>query len=209
MSGIVPIPYRIRLGVIGHRRLDDPGAIEALAKKAIETTVEGMIPEGVRQMLASTRRAEETGVSYSVMSSLAEGADRVVARAVLSYPDARLDAILPMTLEDCMEDFTTEASRKEFAGLLSQCSEPVLLRTKSIRDECRDAIGQAELRRDAYSRAGRYVVDHCDVLIAVWDGGPARGRGGTAETVQYCLHQNRPVLRVWGNSFEVLSRGDG
>jgi len=53
---------------------------------------------------------------------------------------------------------------------------------------------------------GQYVVDHCDVLIAVWDGQPSRGRGGTAEIVQYALEQNRPIIRVWGDSFEVLNR---
>ena len=58
------------------------------------------------------------------------------------------------------------------------------------------------MRRDAYANAGRYVVDHCDLLIAVWNGEPSRERGGTAEIVQYALKQNRPILRVWGDSFE-------
>ena len=56
------------------------------------------------------------------------------------------------------------------------------------------------------SQVGQYVVDHCDVLIAVWDGQPARGRGGTAEIVQYAQEQNRPIIRVWGDAFEVLNR---
>jgi hypothetical protein len=142
-----------------------------------------------------------------VVSSLAEGADRVVARAVLSYPDASLDAVLPLTLEDYMEDFASEASRKEFAELLSRCSEPVLLRTRSIREERSDAGGQAEIRSDAYAKAGQYVVDHCDVLIAVWDGEPARGGGGTAEIVEYGLRKSRPLIRVWGGTFEVLNSG--
>jgi hypothetical protein len=83
---------------------------------------------------------------------------------------------------------------------------PVLLRTRRIENDSRDPANQAELRRDAYAHAGRYIVDHCDVLIAVWDGAPSRGRGGTAEIVQYALERNRPILRVWGDSFEVLNR---
>jgi hypothetical protein len=31
---IESIPYRIRIGVTGHRKLDDPAAVEALVKKA-------------------------------------------------------------------------------------------------------------------------------------------------------------------------------
>ena len=43
--------------------------------------------------------------------------------------------------------------------------------------------------------AGRATVAHCDVLIAVWDGLAARGRGGTAEVVaagDYPRHAGHP-----------------
>jgi hypothetical protein len=156
--------------------------------------------------IEGARPAGTTPVSYCVVSPLAEGADRVVARAVLESPDARLDAVIPLVLEDYLEDFATGESRQEFAELLSRCAEPVFLRTRLIRDERQDAGGQAELRRDAYAQAGRYVVDHCDVLIAVWDGEPTGGRGGTAEIVEYAQEQNRPILRVWGDSFEAFNR---
>jgi hypothetical protein len=206
-SGIESISRRVRVGVTGHRKLDDPAAVEALVKRAIDAEIEGLLAEDARRKMEHARRAGTAAISFSVVSSLAEGADRVVARAVLSYPDARLEAVLPMIVEDFMEDFATEASRKEFAELLSQCSEPVVLRTRRIRDDCSDAEGLAELRRDAYALAGRFVVDHCDVLIAVWDGEPERGGGGTAEIVQYALGQNRPVLCMWDGRFEVLNRG--
>ena len=120
--------------------------------------------------------------------------------------DVRLDVVLPLTLEDYLEDFATEESRKEFEELLGRCRKPVLLRMRRIQDDRRDPDDQAELRRDAYDQVGRYVVDHCDVLIAVWDGQPSRGRGGTAEIVQYAQEQNRPIIRVWGDSSEVLNR---
>jgi hypothetical protein len=64
------------------------------------------------------------------------------------------------------------------------------------------------LRRESYEQAGHYVVDHCDLLIAVWDREPSRGRGGTAEIVQYALEQRRPVIRVWEGAFEMLNRED-
>jgi hypothetical protein len=206
--GIESTPYRVRIGVTGHRKLDDPAAVEALVKKAIDAEIEGLLAENARQKMERARSAGTAAISFSVVSSLAEGADRVVARAVLDYPDARLEAVLPMAVEDYMEDFATEASRKEFAVLLSQCSEPVLLRTRSIREERNDARGQAELRRDAYAQAGRYIVDHCDVLVAVWDGEPSRDRGGTGEIVEYAIQQKHPVLHVWGGSFEALNRGN-
>jgi hypothetical protein len=204
-TSIGSISHRVRIGATGHRKLDDPAAMEALVKKAIDAVVEELLAKEVRRKIVRDRSAG-AAIPFSVVSSLAEGADRVVARAVLSYPDARLDAVLPLAREDFMEDFATEASRKEFAELLNRCSEPVVLRTNRIRNERHDANGQAELRSDAYAQAGRYVVDHCDVLIAVWDGKPARGGGGTAEIVEYALRKNRPLIRVWGGSFEALNR---
>src|SRR2546425_6011719 len=187
MADFQAIPYRIRIGVTGHRKLDDPAAVQALVKKAIDTEVGKLFPEESRQNIERVRRAGTTAISFRVLSPLAEGADRVVVRAVLADPDARLDVVFPLTLEDYLEDFTTEESRKEFGELLARCRKPVSLRTRRIRDDRHDAGDQAELRRQAYRQVGQYVVDHCDVLIAVWDGQPSRGRGGTAEIVQYAL----------------------
>jgi hypothetical protein len=202
MAGLESNPYLIRIGVTGHRKLDDPVAMQALVKKAIDAEVEKRIPEESSRKTERVQQAGTNAIVFRVLSPLAEGADRVVARAILDYPNACLDAVLPLALEDYLEDFATEGSRAEFEELLKLCKKPVLLRTRRIQDERRDPDGQAELRRDAYANAGRYVVDHCDLLIAVWNGEPSRERGGTAEIVQYALKQNRPILRVWGDSFE-------
>ncbi|MGD0736468.1 MAG: hypothetical protein ABR976_15040 [Terracidiphilus sp.] len=208
-SGFERIPYRLRFGAVGHRKLEDPAALEALVKAAIDTEIEKLFSEESRLKIKRVREAGTTSISFRVLSPLAEGADRLVARAVLGYPDARLDAVLPMVIEDYLEDFASEESRKEFEELLSRCRKPALLRTRLIQDDRHDPNDQAELRRDAYAHAGRYVVDHCDVLIAVWDGEPSRGRGGTAEIVQYAREQKRPIIRVWADSFQLLNRGNG
>ena len=192
------------IGVTGHRKLDHPRALQALVKKAIDSEVQRLFSAEPLQKLEGAR---EDTVVYYVLSPLAEGADRVVARAVLEYDGARLDAILPLALKDYLEDFATEESRKEFRELLRQCDKPVFLRARRIEEESRNAGEQAEVRKAAYALAGRYVVDHCDVLFAVWDGEPSRERGGTAEIVQYALEENRPIIRVWGDSFEILNRG--
>src|SRR6266851_734627 len=205
IANFEPIPYRIRIGVTGHRKLDDPAAMQAMVKKAIDAEVEKFFPQESRLNIERVRRAGTTAISFRVLSPLAEGADRVVAHALLSDPDARLDVVLPLAPEDYLEDFATEESKKEFRELLARCRRPVPLRTRRIHDDRRDPGDQAELRRDAYRQVGQYVVDHCDVLIAVWDGQPSRGRGGTAEIVHYALEQNRPIIRVWGDSFEVLN----
>ncbi|NJR75069.1 MAG: hypothetical protein HC773_18405 [Scytonema sp. CRU_2_7] len=38
---------------------------------------------------------------------------------------------------------------------------------------------------ESYFEAGKQLVDTVDFLVAVWDGKPARGLGGTADIVKY------------------------
>jgi hypothetical protein len=49
---------------------------------------------------------------------------------------------------------------------------------------------------DAYVMTGRATVAHCDVLIAIWDGLPPRGRGGTGEVVQLALTRGTAIVHV-------------
>jgi hypothetical protein len=206
MAEFQPIPYRIRIGVTGHRKLDHPAQVQSAVQAALESEIDNLYPEKSRHHLERVRRAGTTPVSFRVLSPLAEGADRVVARAVLAQPLARLDVVLPLVIEDYLDDFATDQSRQEFRELLAHARKPVSLRTRRIQDDRSIPREQADLRREAYANVGQYVVDHCDVLIAVWDGEPSRGHGGTAEIVKYAQEQNRPIIRVWGDKFEVLNR---
>jgi hypothetical protein len=206
MVDLKPIPYCVRIGVTGHRKLDDSARVEADVRAALDAEIDGLYSEDARQVIARMRTAGTRPIAYRVLSPLAEGADRAVARAVLSYPGARLDAVLPLTVEDYLEDFESDVSKQEFLRLLEQSGRPVLLRTRNLRDESQDQLERAGLRKNAYKAVGQYIVDHCDVLIAIWDGEPARGRGGTAEIVEYAKELKRPVIRVWQGEHELLNR---
>lgn len=41
------------------------------------------------------------------------------------------------------------------------------------------------------------LVALVDELLAVWDGQPARGFGGTADVVRYAQRHGTPVRRLW------------
>ena len=70
-----------------------------------------------------------------VVSSLAVGADRVVAHEVLAEKGARLEATLPFPREEYLRDFTTAASREEFLELLGQASAVTVVPDAGRRDE--------------------------------------------------------------------------
>lgn len=165
------IPFTFRIGVTGHRELDKPEDLRQPVREAIA------------RLLTLVAVEPGAGLALVVVSALAEGADRLVAEEVLADKDARLEAVLPLDAEDYTEDFKTEESKEEFRCLLARASD---------RWEAPAGLE----REDAYERAGRYVVDRCDVLIAVWDGERSKGRGGTAEIVAYAQEQGVPIAWV-------------
>ena len=48
MAEFEPIPYRIRIGVTGHRKLSDPAVLQATLKRAIGAEIEKLFPAGSR-----------------------------------------------------------------------------------------------------------------------------------------------------------------
>jgi len=94
-----------------------------------------------------------------------------------------LHVVLPMASGDYCEDFPSAESLAEYQSLLDRAAVVKELEPQTERNA-------------SYEAAGRYVVDHCDTLIAVWDGQPARGRGGTGEIVAYARDQGRPMYWI-------------
>jgi uncharacterized membrane protein YidH (DUF202 family) len=206
-EGTPILPYRIRIGVTGHRRLADPEGIAELVRMALAKDVEALFDP---DSLQSIRDASEWApVQFASVSALAEGADRLVAREVLATPGATLEAVLPLAMKDYLATFDAGSDDQEFHGLLAQCRNPLWLRTHNMEPD----ISPDEARKTkhrAYSKVGRYIVDHCDVLIAIWDGEPPRGPGGTAEVVAYAKEVSRPVIRIWTDrETPEVTRGHG
>jgi hypothetical protein len=79
--------------------------------------------------------------------------------------------------------FHTASERTKFRRLMKRADHVETL----------DRIGSDE---ESYFRAGRRVVDDSDLLIAVWDGRPAQGLGGTGDIVTYAEQQGRSTLVI-------------
>ena len=50
---------------------------------------------------------------------------------------------------------------------------------------------QDEYSRDSYYKRDCFMVDNCDILIAIWDGIP---QGGTYITIDYARKQGKPII---------------
>jgi hypothetical protein len=206
------IPFTFRIGVTGHRDLADPETLRMRIREAIvqllaivpvapgaglALVVVTALAEGADRLAAEQALAAganrlaldealAAGAGQMIFEEvLAEGVDRKVRKKVLAGLDARLEIALPMDAEEYAKDFQSEASKQEFRYLLARA-----------RDNDRWQAPDGLEREQAYERAGRYVVDRCDALIAIWDGEQSRGRGGTAEIVGYAQQQGAPIAWV-------------
>ena len=215
-----PIPYTLRIGVTGHRTLPDPGVTAVSVRAALvelrqilervsedphhppgagETPLtrwEGRCARRLKQLLtlaeilpAETPSPRRTELRWRVISPLARGADRIVARVAQEHFGAKLDVILPFSKTEYERDFATADDLAEFRTLLAGAAR------RREPDPELVAISP-ELRAAGYQRVGEQVVAACEILLAVWDGRPARGPGGTAEIIQYALSVNCPVVWV-------------
>ena len=162
----------IRVGVTGHRSFTDAEAVAELVRAGLDS---------VRR--SGGDEASAVPARLEILSALAEGADRLVAEVALSEPDTTLVAVLPLAREDYLDDFPTMESRREFEDLLAA--------SRAV-----ETMPPAATREAAYERAGRWIVEHCDTLVALWDRDPARGQGGTAEIVTYAVERAVPILWV-------------
>jgi hypothetical protein len=93
-----------------------------------------------------------------------------------------------MTPADYETDFSSAASRAEFAEFLGKARSVV---------EIPRAVGEGWKtfgpERDAlYAKVGAAIAEGSQILIALWDNLPARGLGGTADVVGWFQQGQAP-----------------
>ncbi len=177
----------LRVGVTGHRpnRLPDGTA-------AVHEAVHDLLLR-IQQALTELGSEPEVSEAYGkespllrLISPLAEGADRIAAEAGLAL-GYELQCPLPFPRQDYAVDFESESSKRQYQSLLEQAT--------AVFELDGDHADKASRER-AYEAVGRLVVNQADVLIALWDGRPAEGKGGTGEIVEFALRRGGPVVQI-------------
>jgi hypothetical protein len=112
------------------------------------------------------------------LSSLAAGTDQTFAEVALGM-GTRILAVIPVA---GYERFFGRNDLLNYRRLLNRCEVVELNLT-------------GEPQR-SFFEAGKYIVDNCDVLFAVWDGAASEGLGGTADVVAYAKHRRRKIIHI-------------
>jgi hypothetical protein len=193
----------LRIGITGARALpaDRIVTIRAHLQEALGAARQTMMWLAREPRVRSSYDGDDGGVPQAwlrFLSPLARGADRLAAEAALSLG---YDLFVPMP-------FARAEYEKDFSGAQNP-TEPALSAAEDLAQfvtligRAGDG-GKAFLSLDgdrseqdrSYEAVGRFVVRNSDILLAVWDGAPGNGRGGTAEIVEYAALHGTPVLWI-------------
>lgn len=118
---------------------------------------------------------ENDGVTHFI-TGMALGVDIFAAEIVLDlkkqYPQITLECAIPCETQAVK---WTAKQRDRYFDIAAKCDKETML--------------QAHYSRDCMEKRNRYMVDHSDILIAVWDGRPS----GTGKTVRYAQDCGKTV----------------
>jgi hypothetical protein len=176
----------LRIGIAGYNNLDPKqiGKLEQAVDEAINY---------IEQQFAD--------YYLTVFSSLAAGADRLVARRLLNLEASRLIAILPLPEDDYVNDFGLSDDnkvdsqgaelRKEFKYWLSHKAIEII------------AMPPSPTRRSAYLKAGYFIAEHSDILIAIGNGSEEKDSSITVQILAKAEMLNKPICHIWADNFEL------
>jgi len=147
------------------------------------TGYSSLSPESTELVFGGLRDALEphAGDGLHGITCLAAGADQLFARAVLSL-GGQYDVILPAP--DYRDTVVKPGNLADFDALLAQASDVQFMPFETSG-------------REAYMAAGEALLTRSDRLLAVWDGKPSGGLGGTADVVAHARHVGVPVDVIW------------
>ncbi len=173
------------IGVTGHRDLDE--ADRPALERAVQaclSEIEALVPDGQHRLLCG----------------LAAGADQWVAQCALDRGWS-LQAILAAPVDDYAKSLPASDALRLRQQFLPRCQEISILADSPGGDSGYVAVAHALARQ-------------ASALIALWDGRPSRGPGGTADTVERFLMARPPSLQPAGSDRRVYwvrarRRGEG
>jgi len=139
---------------------------------ADETT--GLITERLRQEL------HDLDGTLVGVSMLAEGPDSIFADEVL-HQGGQLHVVIPASH---YREELPAAHHPTYDRLLAQATDV-------------ERLDYTDSTEEAHMAGSETMLDDIDLLLAVWDGQPARGYGGTADVVHAAEERGIPVRVLW------------
>lgn len=169
-SMIDKISSSFRIAVTGHRFI----SINDKLSNSIRSVLDWMIQEHLN-------------TEIQLFCALAEGSDQLVAEIALSFPGITLNVPLPLAEEEYLKGFASDIGRKSFHEL-TQSAGKVFVLPEQVDHPI------------AYEYLGNYLLDNCEVLVAIWNGEYSSKKGGTGELVKKALQMGKLIYWIYADN---------
>ncbi len=160
----ITIPLLIKLGISGHRKVEQLGDIVQLKEK---------LKEEFRSVRDEYKK-HNGALNFLIFSPLAEGADRLFVDSIWEEePNAKLIVPLPFKQEDYIKAFSSDEARDVF---FSYTNHP----------NCLETFVVSHSSKDEYMNVGKYIVDNTDYVFFLYSGSSKNIMdGGTGSIIEY------------------------
>ncbi|HTF47543.1 MAG TPA: hypothetical protein VK735_08860 [Pseudonocardia sp.] len=145
--------------------------------RGLPEATERLVDADIRAALAERGGGKDELVGHSC---IADGADALFAQAILDAGGS-LVVVVPAAK---YRDGLPESYHPTYDALLSRAEQVIQL-------------DHTESTSASHMHASLRMIEDADELLAVWDGQPARGYGGTADVVHAANERGIPVTVIW------------
>lgn len=201
----------LRVAVAGSRRIDP--AVQSAIKDQLKNVYK--IIDNINKTIPEAEQASKiysnSTVKVRLLSSLAEGADRLAISPELMDFDYELAAVLPFSQSVYCRDFMPKKSLdSDYEGSVVNKEEGTVGEFTALIDTIVSSVNKEKdapiieldgdhdcklAREEAYKNCSDVLVNHCDILIAIYNGDDTEDTG-TAATVNAAKKQRVPVLII-------------
>jgi hypothetical protein len=168
-------PLIFRIAVTGHRFISINDKLSDSIRSVLDRLIQGHLTTDIQ-----------------LFSALAEGSDQLVAEIALTYQGIKLIIPLPLPEEEYLQGFASDTGRKSFHELI-QSAEKVFILPEQVDHPT------------AYVYLGNYLLDHCEVLVAIWNGKYSSLKGGTGELVKKARQMDKLIYWIYADNGENKS----
>ena len=143
--------------------------------------IKRLMAEQIKKLVYEGVTVFYTGMALAVDTWGAE----IVLDMKKTHPHIRLIAVRPC---ETQANSWTEEQRERYYNILALCNEVVTLHT--------------HYTRSCMFECNRYLVDHAQHLLAVYDG---VAKGGSAYTVKYAAKHGRQITIIHPDTLEITT----
>jgi len=184
------IPFRVRVGVVGARNLVNTETLTNKLREIFSQEIPKLYNEESRKRI---NKAKRTSLAFSVLTTLAGDAERLVANEVLTQRQGTIEVVLPCPRTAFVREFVSAEAQREFEDLFKKARRPIALKKRLVSLKM-PTVERKEHLREILIEAERYIVDGSDILLVVRAG--KSHDDNIANIVEYAEDKQRPVIYI-------------